>query len=84
MNDIYGTVVRLWLTGVLLFLPFNTLIIRYMKVRNYDTRYVRYVDEVTIVLLILFAVWELYKSKKVFDQLIYLIVIPVSIFFIFV
>jgi hypothetical protein len=78
-----NTIARLWLTVILLFLPFNTLMVRYLATRNYNSLYIRFVDEITIALFSAFAAWKFYKSKEYLNSLVLTITIPVTVFFFF-
>lgn len=78
-----GKVIRWWLIGILFFFPFNTPLVKYFKSHHYNSSYIRYIDEITIAVLIFFAIWKLYKRKEILDNLVLILVIPLVVFFLF-
>lgn len=79
----FGNVIRWWLTGILFFFPFNTLIIRYLKVHGYNTLYITYIDEITIAILIFFAIKEFYKNHELLNHLLIINAVPILVFPVF-
>lgn len=78
--------VRWWLTGLLIFIPFQMNIIRIIKFNNIElfgyglSTFINRLDEVTIFILFPFAMWELYRERKVFNQLYIVLLIPIFLF----
>lgn len=61
----YNNITKCWLTAILLFLPFQRRIIRDFIVPDSGmARVVSSLDEITIVVFFLLAVWEYFKSRR--------------------
>jgi len=82
-STFFHILIKWWLVGILFYAPFNTLIVRYLKVRKYNTNYVQFIDEVTISLLIFFAIWKIYKDKGIFNHSVLMIGISIIVFSVF-
>ena len=75
---------RWWLTGILFIFPFFKVIIqRFEGIHFSQIKYVTYLDEFTIVLLLLPAIRELYRNNNIQKHLYLIIPLPVFIFCLF-
>ncbi len=75
---------RWWLTGILLFLPFQRMLAKSVKIWSPElsdfSRYINYIDEVTIVLFFPFAALKLFKDRKGPFGIYLLLVVPLFSF----
>jgi len=77
----YQNVIRWWLTGILILVPFQykirkTVLDGHERLSNL----IGYADEITIVVFLLFAIREFYKNRETFDRSYLILLIPIFIF----
>jgi hypothetical protein len=73
----FENVIRWWLTGILLFLPFQYRIVKNIELWNVQVAsFIRRLDEITIIIFLLLAIIELYKNKEIFNSLYLILLFP--------
>ncbi len=76
-SDLYHNIIRWWLTGILLFLPFQfTITNRISSWSNGLASIINKLDEVTIIIFFLLAIRELYKNKEILNPLYFILIFP--------
>jgi len=76
--------IRWWLTGILLFLPFQHNIIKIIRLWNSElTVFVNRLDKFTIIILLPLAIREFYKKKKISSRNYFILLFPVFALVIF-
>jgi len=80
----YISICRWWLSAILLFLPFQHKIIKLIGPLSKEfSSFIAYIDEITIVIFLLFTVREYYKRKEIPDKLYLILLSPIVILSIF-
>ncbi len=79
-NAKFINLVRWWLMSLLLFLPFQNRISRYILQDNTLKNIVNFMDEGVIVIFILFAIKELYRKRETLDRVFFFILFPILAF----
>ncbi len=77
-NTIFRNLSRGWLTGILLFLPFQESIIRYILKSRLG--FIKYLDEITVAIFLLPAIARLYNKKEIFDKVYLFLLLPIFCF----
>ena len=76
--------IRWWLVGILLLLPFHHMIIKIIKLWSKElSTFINKLDEITIVIFLLFAIREFYKNREILNRLYLILLFPIIIFSIF-
>ncbi len=75
-------IIKWWLAGILFYLPFMLLIQTILRELNLVELIsgTRFLDEATVVIVFLLAVWKLFKNKEIFDPLYLTLAIPCILF----
>ncbi len=74
----YINIIRWWLTGFLIFIPFQHLIVNNIKLWNDQVAlFIRRLDDMTIIILFPIAIIELYKNKEIFNSLYLVLLFPI-------
>lgn len=68
-NTTYSNLIRTYLSGLLIFLPFQFNISNSDLISSTGLIYLKYIDEITIVFLFPLAIWEIIKYGKHLDCL---------------
>ena len=77
----FNNLVRWWLTVILLLIPFQGLIAKGgVLERNELTAFFNYIDEITIVILLPFAIREFYKNREIPYRLYFILLLPILFF----
>jgi hypothetical protein len=70
-----------WLTGILLFLPFQNIIKKVtLRVNIGLSTLIGYLDEITILIFLLLAFLEIYKNRERFNYIYFAIFLPIIVF----
>lgn len=74
----YKKIIRGWLIGILLFLPFQLPLFDVMKSWNEKlSAYIKYLDEVTVTIFILLALVEFVKNRTIFSRVNVFFFLPI-------
>jgi hypothetical protein len=74
-------IIKWWLTGLLLFLPFQRKIVKGMVLWSRElSSFISYLDEITIIVLLPLSMYKFYKSREFPDRLYLILLLPVFMF----
>ncbi len=77
----FEKLVKWWLTVILLLIPFQGLIAKGgVLERNELTAFFNYIDEITIVILLPFAIRAFYKNREIPYRLYFILLLPILFF----
>jgi hypothetical protein len=80
-KSLHINLIKWWLTGLLLFLPFQRRIVKSLILWNRElSTLVSYLDEITIIVLLPISIISIYKSREFPDRLYIILLLPVFIF----
>jgi hypothetical protein len=67
-NNLYNRLVKWWLVGILAILPFQIYIANFIAHKSSKlSGIINKLDELTVIIFLLLAIWEHYRNRKVFD-----------------
>jgi O-antigen ligase len=73
----YMNIIRVWLTGILVFIPFQHRIVRSVSSWNSElSDFISYMDETTIVVFLMLAIREYYKKRYIPYRLYFTLFVP--------
>ncbi len=73
----FANLVRWWLTGILIFLPFQRNIVKSIVLWNNElSAFIGYLDEITIVIFLPLAIREFYKDREILNRLYFILLFP--------
>ncbi len=73
----YVNLIRWWLAGILIFLPFQLMIANSKILLNSNmSSFIRYVDEITIIVLLPLAIIEFFRNREIRDWLYLILLFP--------
>jgi hypothetical protein len=74
-------IIKWWLTGLLLFLPFQRRIVKGLILWSRElSTIISYLDEITIIILLPLSMYKFYKSREFPDRLYLILLLPVFVF----
>lgn len=76
----YKKLIKWWLTGILFYFPFVSLVLNSIKNYSILSKFVVWIDEITIVICFLIGLRELYKNKEILNRSYLIIAIPIIAF----
>jgi len=77
----FEKIARTWLFIILIFLPFQRKIVKLLLPFNKELGYVvSYIDEITVAIFILLAVFKFYRKREFPDSLFIILLSPIVIF----
>lgn len=75
---IFVNLVRWWLMGILIFLPFQRNIAKSIVLWSSElSAFISYLDEITIVIFLLLAIREFYKNREIPNRLYLILLFPI-------
>lgn len=81
IGKIYKDVISWWLTGILLFLPFQRKIVEIIKPSSKAlSSFIAYLDEITTLIFLLLAIREFYKKREIPNKLSLILLLPILVF----
>lgn len=79
-NFLYMNICRWWLTGILLFLPFQDKLKKSVKLySNGLSSFIAYLDEITIVIFLLLVIKEFFKNREIYNKLHLILLFPLLV-----
>jgi len=80
----YNDLIRWWLTYILLFFPFTKAIKKYILDENSILSHVvQFMDEITISVLFLFAIRDLFRTRELLNRSYLIIAVPLITYYLF-
>ena len=77
---LYKNIIRWWLTGILLLLPFQRKLVRSIVLwSNELSAFISYLDEITIVIFLPLVIREFYKNREILSRVHLILLFPIFV-----